>query len=130
MNLTNIDFYEIFLDEGDPFYSNIYRYEKDSFNNWMLENIKHYGEVHSYEELRVEKHELDNLVNEGYLHVGHQCHYSAKRLSQIDENYRYITGFVIRNEFPYPLITHSFNVNGERIFDFAKLDNEINLLND
>ncbi len=35
MNIQNIDFYELCLDEGETYYADVYPLEKENFNQWM-----------------------------------------------------------------------------------------------
>lgn len=122
--LQNVDFYEIMLDEGEAFYGEMYQFEKHSVNEWLLANLTFFGTINSYNEVLPEVEEIKVFQMNGYIHSEHQCHYSAKRINQIDKTYKYITGFVSRNYYPYSWITHSFNFHNNSIIDFAKLNNE------
>lgn len=123
MDTKNVDFYELCLDEGHPFYSEIYSLDKVLFNEWIRENLKEIIKIEKYEEVVPNNILLDDLMYLGYQHINYQCHYSAKAITILNENLKYFTGFVERNSYPHPIITHSFNIMDEKVIDFARINN-------
>ena len=123
MSINQVDFYELCLDEGGVFYTEIYGLEKEDFNQWVRDNLQEIGTVNSFNEVVPSNEILNGITELGYEHIHYQCHYSAKASTIKDSNFRYYTGFVIRNAYPYPIITHSFNTVNGNIVDFARIEN-------
>ena len=123
MDINNVDFYELCLDEGHPFYSEIYSLNKVLFNEWIKENLKEIIKIEKYEEVIPNKILLDDTIGLGYQHINYQCHYSAKATTILNKNLKYFTGFVERNSYPNPIVTHSFNKIDEKVIDFARINN-------
>lgn len=121
--MDNIDFYTLCLEEGHPFYSNVYPVNKEDFNNWVAANLEEIATIENYEEVLPTEDLMENLRMEGYTHRHYQCHYSAKALSIIDNQNRYFSGFLKRYSIYYPIITHSFNLRNNGIIDLARINN-------
>ncbi|MGE6354865.1 hypothetical protein ACQKCJ_13450 [Flavobacterium sp. NPDC079362] len=130
INLEDIDFYEVLLDEGGIYYAEIYQLNKESVNEWLRENLRTYGTFNSYADVTPQKDVITYMTKNGYEHIDSQCHYSAKRINQIDPNYTYVTGFVFRAQYPYPIITHSFNFKDGNVLDFARFEEEFTTITD
>tara|TARA_R110002111_G_scaffold115058_1_gene176004 strand:+ start:911 stop:1435 length:525 start_codon:yes stop_codon:yes gene_type:complete len=122
MSINQVDFYELCLDEGGDFYTEIYGLEKEDFNQWVRDNLQEIGTVNSYNEVVPSNEVLNGITELGYEHIHYQCHYSAKASTIKDSNFTYNTGFVIRNSFHYPIITHSFNTVNGNIIDFLRIE--------
>ena len=122
MSIYKVDFYELCLDEGGIFYSEIYGLDKDEFNQWVRDNIKEINTIESYDDVVPNNELLDSISKLGYEHIHYQCHYSAKASSILNCEFKYYTGFVVRNSYPYPIITHSFNTVNGSIIDFARIN--------
>jgi hypothetical protein len=121
MNIDEIDYYELCLDEGGLLYANVYPLDKDDFNQWIRENIEEFITIENYDIVTPENDVLNQLNGVGYEHIHYQCHYSAKAATILNENFRYYTGFVNRASWPYPIITHSFNTSNGAVIDFARV---------
>jgi len=121
MDLKNIDFYDLCLEESPDFYGDICCLNKEVFNSWVKENLLELGSISSFDEVVPNDLFFKEILKLGYEHEYNQCHYSAKSLTILDEDYKYFTGFVKRETFPYPIITHSFNFAREKIIDFARI---------
>lgn len=130
IDITTIDFYDILLDEGEPFYNQISQFQREYVNDWLQSNLKHYVSIDSYNEVIPSQKLILEVINNGYDHINNQCHYSAKRINQINADYKYITGFVFRGGYPYPIITHSFNFNNGTVVDFARFEEEFSPIPD
>lgn len=126
----NIDFYEFILDEGEEFYTTMYRFKKECINLWFKENVKYFGEINSYTDLNLDRNFINSVAENDYTHQELQCHYSAKRITQLYPEVKYITGFVVRNDFPHSLVTRSFNLFDDKIIDLARLDERFGTLED
>jgi hypothetical protein len=122
MNVNQVDFYELCLDEGGIFYNEIYGLEKDIFNQWIRDNLQEINTIESYNDVVPSNEILNGITDLGYEHIHYQCHYSAKASTIADCNFTYYTGFVTRNTFPYPIITHSFNTVDGNIIDLARIE--------
>jgi hypothetical protein len=122
MSINQVDFYELCLDEGKPFYNEIYGLEKEDFNQWVRDNLIEINTIESYNDVIPNNEMLNEITESGYEHIHYQCHYSAKASTISDCNFKYYTGFVVRNSFHYPIITHSFNTLNENIIDFARIE--------
>ncbi|GGK16031.1 hypothetical protein GCM10007962_07970 [Yeosuana aromativorans] len=122
MNIEEIDFYELCLDEGAPFYREIFILNKNEFNDWIRNNLAEISTIESYNSILPSEIVFNEFVQKGYEHIHYQCHYSAKALSILDEDYKYFTGFVERNTAHYSIITHSFNFKDDTIVDFARIN--------
>jgi glutamate mutase epsilon subunit len=122
MNIEEIDFYELCLEEGHPSYSEIFKLDKMVFNDWMRDNLVEISTIKSYDNVLPSEKVFNDFVQKGYEHIHYQCHYSSKALSILDENYKYFTGFVERNTLDYSIITHSFNIKDYTIVDFARIN--------
>lgn len=123
MNLTDIDFHSLCLDEGGVFYTDIFGLDKEDFNQWMRDNLTEIQTIESYNPVLPNAALLAELCELGYEHRYYQCHYSAKALTILKPEMRYFTGFVERSASFYPVITHSFNILNETVIDFARIDN-------
>lgn len=122
MNIEQTDFYNLCLEEGEPFYNDIYGLDKDNFNQWVGDNLMEINSIESYNDVVPNEEILHQLNNNGYEHIHYQCHYSAKAATIADCEFKYFTGFVFRNSFPYPIITHSFNTLNGNIIDLARIE--------
>lgn len=122
MHLRDIDFHEIFVSEGEPFYNDILSLDKDVFNKWVTESFIELETITKFSEVIPKKKEVKSLIAKGYNHKPSQCHYSAKAINLIDESYEYWTGFIIRKCWVYPIVTHSFSLKENSIVDFARID--------
>lgn len=122
MKIDEIDFYELCLDEGEPFYAEIYGVNKNEFNNWVQKNLKEIKTIDSYKCVIPEEKVFTDFESIGYEHSHYQCHYTAKALSILNDDYKYFTGFVARNNIWYSLITHSFNCVDDTVVDFARIN--------
>ena len=78
MSINQVDFYELCLDEGEPFYNEIYGLEKDDFNQWIRDNLKEINTIESYIDVIPNNEILSGITECGYEHIHYQCHYSAK----------------------------------------------------
>lgn len=121
MNIDEIDFYELCLDEGGPFYADVYPLDKNDFNQWIRENLEEFITVENYDIVTPDDNIMDQMNQLGYVHVHYQCHYSAKAVTILNDNFRYYTGFVERASWPYSIITHSFNISNGAVIDFARV---------
>ncbi len=128
MPIPNLDYFSIFQEEGHPFYDQLIQLNQQEFNNWVIENFSLLGTYNSFEEVAPNNDDIESLIEKGYNHIGSQCHYSAKAITLLDNQYEYWTGFVIRNSFYFPYITHSFNVRDNRVVDFARLENDLSVM--
>ena len=127
MNIDEIDFYELCLQEGEHFYSDIQNLERNLFNQWIRENLREIKEVISFEEVAPQQNLLNTITGLGYEHRYYQCHYSAKALTILHDRCIYFTGFLQQNSNYYPIITHSFNILNEEIIDLARIENQEDL---
>jgi len=125
IDLKNFDIHSSMIMEGGSLYSNIFKFDKNLFNQWCIDNFEYYGEVHTFEEAEPSEIQFSNFQKLGYQHLNSACHYSANAISLLDSNYKSITGFIITQLSPSPLITHSFNFFDNQIIDFSRY-----LLND
>lgn len=122
MDLNNIDYHTLCIEEGGNFYSGISELDKQTFNQWIAGNLKELTTIDSYDSVLPSKEIINKITERGYQHVHYQCHYSAKAATIFDENLKYYTGFIKRNHF-YNFITHSFNFDNSQIVDFARIEN-------
>lgn len=123
MNVNKIDFYNLCLEEGHPFYQEIFPLDKDLFNHWVIRNLQKLAQIESFTEVTPSEKIVDELSKLGYEHVHYQCHYSAKSASILNKEINYFTGFVERKSYSYSIITHSFNYFNNRIIDFSRIIN-------
>lgn len=129
MAIEKTDFYSIFLEEGEPFYDDIYSLKQDEFNEWVSNNFKETQTVNSFEEVAPSKDYIKYFLKKGYKHIfPPQCHYSAKAVNIINPEYEYWTGFIHSQDFVLPIVTHSFNIFEGKIIDFARIDDKFKLL--
>lgn len=123
MNIDQIDFYDLCLEEGHPFYGEIHLLDKERFNQWVRENLQEIDRIESFDDVVPSDKILKELHELGYEHINYQCHYSAKAVTILNRDIRYFTGFVERYSYIYPIITHSYNYLDGRIIDFARINN-------
>jgi len=88
MSIGKSDFHQIFVEES-PFYSDIYSLDKDKFNEWVATNFIKILDVNSYKKVVPSKETLYKIIEKGYKHIESQCHYSAKAVSLLDEDFEY-----------------------------------------
>jgi hypothetical protein len=122
MNIDETDFYKICLEESPDFYDRIFAEDKNDFNQWIRENLSEFITIDCYDSVLPDATSLSDLIKVGYQHEHFQCHYSAKAVSILNEEYNYVTGFVERNTNYYSILTHSFNLYNDKIVDFARVD--------
>jgi hypothetical protein len=122
MNIEEIDFYELCLEEGRPFYGEIFKLNKKVFNDWITDNLVEISTIKSYDHVLPSELVFNDFMQKGYEHIHYQCHYSSKALTILGEDYQYFTGFVERNNGWYNIITHSFNIKDYTIVDFARIN--------
>lgn len=120
MNIESLDFYSIFLKEGEDFYQCLRKFDKDEFNYWVARYIVKVGEIRSFEDVKPDFSIIALSEQAGYKHIDSGCHYSAKAICILLPEFEYFTGFIWRNESINPIITHSFNVTQNRIVDFSR----------
>ena len=128
MPIPKTDFHRIFVEEGKPFYNDIYSLRKDDFNEWVVTNFSVIKTISSFKEVAPNNKLFSDLQVKGYFHREGQCHYSSKAVSILDENFEYWTGFVHWQNWEYPIITHSFNICGGAIIDFSKINEEFKII--
>lgn len=121
MNIQKIDFYELCLNEGGVFYADVYPLEKEDFNQWMRDHLTEVVTIDNYDLVVPDNNLMGQLYQLGYEHVHYQCHYSAKAATILSDNFGYYTGFIERAGYPYPIITHSFNILDGAVVDFARV---------
>lgn len=122
------DYYNIFMDEGEQFYSDIYPLNQNDFNEWIACEFIELNTIQSFNEVIPSIAIIDQLVDNGYKHKGYQCHYSAKAVNLINEEFEFWTGFVSINSFPYSIVTHSFNVKNGNIVDLSRTEDDFQIL--
>lgn len=125
MKLDKIDFYEIFTEEGEPFYNSIFSLDKVHFNKWVTDNFVKLKTITRFSDVIPNLQEIESLIEKGYVHKPSQCHYSAKAICILDESYEYWTGFIFRNYYVFPIVTHSFIIKENSIIDFARIDENL-----
>ena len=121
MIIEEIDFYELCLDEGGVFYQDVYTLDKEDFNEWVRANLTEVVTIDNYDVVAPDNNLVEEMHKRNYGHIYYQCHYSAKAVTILSDNIEYYTGFVERGSYPYPIITHSFNVLDGTVVDFARL---------
>ncbi len=123
MNINKIDFYNLCLEEGHPFYDEIFPVDKDLFNQWIIGNLQKIVQIESFNDVTPSGVIVEELNKLGYNHIYYQCHYSAKAASILNKEIKYFTGFVERKSYSYPIITHSFNYFNNQVIDFSRINN-------
>lgn len=122
MDFNDFDFWEICKVEGGQFYSDIITISKSDFNAWIVHNLQEIETFESFDDVRPSEELQLDLRELGYNHQFYQCHYSAKATTILKDGVRYYTGFVKRDSYDFPIITHSFNVIVDKIVDFARIE--------
>jgi hypothetical protein len=121
----NKEYYQLILKESPFIYNKLREFDEKDFNEWVNRNFNELGTFNSFEEIIPCKRTFNRFKKQGYNHIPGQCHYSAKAINLLDPKYLFFTGFVIRNEYEFPLMTHSFNLfNKKKIVDFSKIAND------
>ncbi len=121
MNIDKIDFHELCLDESPQIYGNVNQLNKDNFNQWIKENLEEFITIENYDIVVPDNNVMNDLKRLGYEHIHYQCHYSSKAATILNDNFKYFTGFVNREHWLYPIITHSFNTLKGEVIDFARV---------
>ena len=130
MSILDNNFHDIFVEEGHPFYGNIYSLDKFEFNNWVKENFIEKATIESFDIVQPSKEMLEKLFQKGYVHISNQCHYQAKAVNIIDKEFEYWTGFVNRQDPYFPIITHSFNIYHGKIVDFSRINDDFTIVDE
>lgn len=125
---VGVNYYQLFFNEGSPFYNNLNNVNENAFNSFCVENLAQFGTYHSFEDIIPSKLIVNEFIELGYIHRASQCHYSAKAISLLDPTFEYWTGFIHCNDLYSPIITHSFNIKDDRIIDFSRLDIDLNII--
>lgn len=127
MAIMRVDFYRIFQEEGAPFYNNSFGINKEEFNDWVINSFNRLIEIESLQKIIPKREIIDKFISLGYVHKAHQCHYSSKAITLLDPDFEYWTGFVNRQDFINPIITHSFNIYKGDIVDFARINQDFSI---
>jgi hypothetical protein len=129
--LSKTDFHKIFIAEGSPFYSDLAKIDSVVFNNWVCENFREYGKIDSFDEAIPSLSFINDAIQKGYKHIPSQCHNSARTICLLYDHLDYVTGFIYRPSDPLmPIITHSYNIQLGRIIDFARLNNDMRVIDE
>jgi len=131
MAIEEADFYKIFTDEGSPHYNDLFLLNKERFNEWVSGSYVKIKSIESLSEVAPTSEVVNYFLNLGYCHRPSQCHYSSKAISLLDSEYEYWTGFVRNTDLIGDnIITHSFNICGGLIVDFARLNEDFAIIDD
>lgn len=123
--LPNANYRQLMMNDSAQLYTQLFGIDESEFNSWVKKSFQKLAKVCSYSEVVPSDEMFDRLTNLGYNHMStSQCHYCAKATALLDSNYECWTGFIITdNPDPYaPIITHSFNVQQNRVVDFSRLE--------
>lgn len=120
MYIEPIDYHDQFISEGSPFYNDLNKLnDKNSFNSWVKTSFNRFTTIHSFCEVLPTVDTIIELKRKGYIHRSSQCHYSAKATCLLLNDSDYITGYIKRSDWHFPIITHSFNFLNGRIIDMC-----------
>lgn len=128
MAIPQDDFFTIFIEEGEPFYNDISKLDSSHFNKWVTENFIMLYKIDSFNEVAPSNDLIHDFKTKGYHHISSQCHYSAKAINILNPDFEYWTGFINRNCSVFPIITHSFNVYNSNIIDFARITDDLKII--
>lgn len=104
-----LNFFEIFMNEGGSFYDEFRRINGDHFNAWASNTFVLKYSAKTIADIIPDLTTIKMFQQLGYDHRPSQCHYSSKAISLLDSDYEYWTGFVCNQDpISYNRITHSF----------------------
>ena len=130
MSINKTDFHDAFTTESE-FYDDLFTVEKDKFNDWISNNFVELETIKSYEEVIPSIQLMDNFIQKGYKHRGSQCHFSAKAICLLNEEFEYLTGFITSSDMlSYRIVTHSFNMFNKKLIDFSRIDDDFIVIKD
>ncbi|GET35033.1 hypothetical protein PbJCM13498_38960 [Prolixibacter bellariivorans] len=124
MSIPQDDFYSIFQGEGD-FYDEIHSLDQEKFNEWVSNSFEKIATISSFNEVAPSENTINEFRERGYIHKESQCHYSAKAISLLNPEFEYWTGFINRDDYLYPIVTHSFNLYKGKVIDLARVDKHL-----
>ncbi len=132
---SRINHKNLFLKHYDDhiIYKELENVNKEEFNKWFSEELSFRKTIRSFSKVKPPEADIEKFKNECYDFNGGECHYVAKLISIIDEEYDYYTGYIEKlGNCPEDvrLVPHSFNVKNGKVIDFARLKEDFSLWED